>query len=64
METLHKKLSSQERQANIDRLIQYLITTKREALDEIKEDFQKPEVQKLFQQMQKKRTNGQATVGI
>ena len=55
METLRKELSPEERQANIDRLINRLITNKKEALAEIQADFKRPEVQKLFEQMRNKK---------
>ena len=64
METLRKELSPEERQANIDRLINRLITNKKEALAEIQADFQRPEVQNLFKKIRNKKSNEKASIGI
>ena len=48
METLRKELSPEERQANIDRTINRLITNKKEALAEIQADFQKTRGAKII----------------
>ena len=64
METLRKELSPEERQANIDRLINRLITNKKEALAEIQADFQRPEVQNLFKKIRNKKSHEKANIGV
>lgn len=59
MEALTKELTKEERQANIDSVIRYLVDSKREALAEIQEDFKKPEVQAIFKKLREQNSGRQ-----
>jgi hypothetical protein len=64
MKTLNNNLGAAERQANIDALIGRLIKSKKELLDEIKSDFEKPQFQEALKQLRAKNAKQQATIGV
>ena len=65
METLRKELSPEERQANIDALIKYLVTSKRETQAEMRQDYEN-NVQKrqLIEDLKQKNAASRANKGI
>jgi hypothetical protein len=61
MATINKNISPEERQANIDALINYLVTSKRELIAEMQEDFKKPAFQAELQKLREKNARRRKT---
>jgi hypothetical protein len=65
METLRKELSPEERQANIDALINYLVTSKRETQAKMRSDYEhNPEKRKLIENLKQRNAASRANKGI
>lgn len=62
MATINENLSPEERQANIDALINYLVTSKRELQAEMREDFKKPAFQAELQKLRDKNARRTTTI--
>ncbi len=65
MATINKNLSPEERQANIDALINYLVTSKRELQAEMRYDYEhNPEKRKLIEDLKKKNASSRTNKRI
>jgi hypothetical protein len=64
METLRKELTPEERQANVDALIHRWKDEKRKSIAESKANYQKPEVQAIFQKLREQNARERASIGV
>jgi hypothetical protein len=64
MEISQKNLTPQERQFNIDALIHRLITDKRTAKAEAKENYKKPEIQAALLKLREQNAKQRAAIGV
>jgi hypothetical protein len=65
MATINKNISPKERQANIDALINYLVTSKRETQAEMRHDYaHNPEKRKLIEDLKQKNAASRANKRI
>jgi hypothetical protein len=65
MATINKNISPEERQANIDALINYLVTSKRETQAEMRYEYQhNPEKRKLIEDLKQKNAASRTHKGV
>ena len=65
MATINKNISPEERQANIDALINHLVTSKRETQAEMRYSYEhNPEKRKLIEDLKQKSAASRANKGI
>jgi hypothetical protein len=65
MATINKNISPEERQANIDALINYLVTSKRETQAEMRHEYlHNPKKRKLIEDLKQKNAESRANKGI
>jgi homoserine kinase len=65
MATINRNISPEERQANIDALINHLVTSKRETQAEMQRDYlNNPRKKQLVEELKQKNTASRANKGI
>jgi hypothetical protein len=65
MEAINKNISPEERQANIDALINHLVTSKRETQAEMQRDYlNNPRKKQLVEELKQKNAASRANKGI